>query len=123
VGVVPSRSQKYWVNGRAFRLFRLEAETTESEHIRLSKKMAVAAAILLGATSATLAQTNGWYGSRNADHTLRQADHTLRQNGYYGTPYGTGLDYGYGGGDQYDYGPGYSYGKEAPADGGGESVR
>jgi hypothetical protein len=38
----------------------------------------------------------------------------LEQRGYYGTPYGSGPQYGNGGGDQYGYGPGYSYARQAP---------
>jgi len=68
--------------------------------------MLLAIALVLGATSAALAQGhkhyNGHHGSVNS------------WRGYYGTPYGPGPDYGNGGGDQYGYGPGYSYARQAP---------
>ena len=82
----------------------------------ISKKLVLVAAALLSATTAAFAHTNdGWYGGRHTE--------ALRQKGYYGTPYGPGPDYGYGGGDQFGYGPGYSYGRQAPDDGGIEAVR
>jgi hypothetical protein len=72
----------------------------------IAKTMLVASTLVLGATSATLAQSREYY---RVPYGSAQSF-----RGYYGTPYGPGPDYGYGGGDQYGYGPGYSYGKQAP---------
>jgi hypothetical protein len=71
-----------------------------------SKKVLLALAILLCATTGSMAQSRAhWRVHYGSVQSFR---------GYYGTPYGPGPDYGYGGGDQYGYGPGYSYGKQAP---------
>ena len=45
----------------------------------------------------------------------KQENATLAKDGHYGTPYGSGPQYGEGGGDQYGYGPAYSYARQAPA--------
>jgi predicted membrane-bound spermidine synthase len=70
--------------------------------MRFSIRLLAAGLLIVSAASATSAQTY-W--------TYRDG---LRQQGYYGTPYDGGPQYGSGGGDQYGYGPGYSYARQAP---------
>src|SRR5215470_19891223 len=72
--------------------------------MKLSKKLLIAALLLIGASAAT-AQSYWTYGGC----------YSLKERGYYGTPYGGGPQYGSGGGDQYGYGPAYSYAKQAPS--------
>jgi hypothetical protein len=71
--------------------------------MKLSKKLLIAALLLIGA-SAAAAQSYWTYGGC----------YSLKERGYYGTPYGGGPQYGSGGGDQYGYGPAYSYARQAP---------
>jgi hypothetical protein len=49
-----------------------------------------------------------------AEAVTKQEDAKLVKDGYYGTPYGPGPQYGEAGGDQYGYGPAYSYARQAP---------
>ena len=49
-----------------------------------------------------------------AEAVAKQEDAKLVKDGHYGTPYGSGPQYGEGGGDQYGYGPAYSYARQAP---------
>jgi hypothetical protein len=73
--------------------------------MKWSMRCLTAAALLIGAASAASAQRYYWsYGGCGP-----------KANGYYGTPYDGGPQYGSGGGDQYGYGPAYSYAKQAPS--------
>ena len=45
---------------------------------------------------------------------LKQEEAIYGPKGRYGTPDGSGPQYGEGGGDQYGYGPAYSYARQAP---------
>jgi hypothetical protein len=72
--------------------------------MKLSKKLFIAALLLIGAASAAAAQSYRTYG----------VCYGLKERGYYGTPYDGGPQYGSGGGDQYGYGPAYSYARQAP---------
>jgi cyclic lactone autoinducer peptide len=74
--------------------------------MKLALKSLCAALLLTATASAASAQT-GWY---------YYEEHGPMAQGYYGTPYGGGPQYGEGPGDQYGYGPGYSYAPQAPPD-------
>jgi hypothetical protein len=70
----------------------------------MKRKCLLAAVLLIGAVSTASVQTywsNGDYGPR--------------AQGYYGTHYDGGPQYGSGGGDQYGYGSAYSYARQAPS--------
>lgn len=92
----------------------------------ITKLSLVAALALLIASPATARQlATGAYSYAATNMVVPQPtavqykqangrDYRLKQRGYYGTPYGSGPQYGSGGGDQYGYGPGYSYARQAP---------
>jgi|SRR6516165_11312446 len=69
-----------------------------------AKRITAVLLLIIGAPATASAQDYGYYGGGS-----------LKQRGYYGTPYGSGPQYGSGGGDQYGYGPAYSYAKQAPS--------
>jgi hypothetical protein len=71
--------------------------------MKLAMKSLCSAFLLTATASAASAQT-GWYYYESGPMA----------QGYYGTPYGGGPQYGEGPGDQYGYGPGYSYAPQAP---------
>jgi hypothetical protein len=71
--------------------------------MKLAMKNLCAALLLSATASAASAQPYWYYYERGP-----------MAQGYYGTPYGGGPQYGEGGGDQYGYGPGYSYARQAP---------
>jgi hypothetical protein len=76
-------------------------------------KCLIGVAVLIGGLSTASAQTY-WVQPYWSQPYGSYDPYGLKARGYYGTPYGSGPQYGSGGGDQYGYGPGYSYARQAP---------